>query len=53
MAHIPSKRKKFFGEKPKQIWLKPDIESAKEYSNILMDKHEEKYPELSKPWKRD
>jgi len=44
MAHIPAKAKAFFGEKLKQIWLQPDIESAKEYANILMDKHEDKYP---------
>lgn len=45
LAHVPAKGKAAFAEKLKQIWLQPDIESAKAYANRLMDTYESQYPE--------
>jgi transposase-like protein len=45
LAHVPAKGKAVFAEKLKQIWLQPDIESAKAYVNSLMDTYEDQYPE--------
>lgn len=45
LAHLPAKSKATFAEKLKQIWLQPDINSAKAYANTLMDSYENRYPE--------
>jgi len=45
LAHVPAKGKAVFAEKLKQIWLQPDIESAKAYANALMDAYENQYPD--------
>jgi len=45
LARVPAKGKAAFAEKLKQIWLQPDIESAKAYANNLMDTYENQYPE--------
>jgi putative transposase len=45
LAHVPAKGKSLFAEKLKQIWLQPDIESAKAYANALMDAYENQYPD--------
>jgi len=45
LAHVPAKGKAAFAEKLKQIWLQPDMESAKAYANNLMDTYEKQYPE--------
>lgn len=45
LAHVPAKGKVAFAEKLKQIWLQPDIESAKAYASNLMDAYENQYPE--------
>lgn len=45
LAHVPAKGKAAFAEKLKQIWLQPDIESAKAYASNLMDAYENQYPE--------
>jgi transposase-like protein len=45
LAHVPAKGKAAFAEKLKQIWLQPDIESAKAYACNLMDAYENQYPE--------
>jgi putative transposase len=37
LAHVPAKSKSEFAKKLKQIWLQPDIESAKAYANSIMD----------------
>lgn len=34
LAHVPAKGKAVFAEKLKQIWLQPDIESAKAYESL-------------------
>lgn len=44
LAHVPSKSKAEFARKLKQIWLQPDMESAKAYANSLMDTYENQYP---------
>ena len=44
LAHVPAKSKAEFANWQKQIWLQPDIESAKAYANLLMNKYEHKYP---------
>jgi putative transposase len=44
LAHVPAKGKATFAGKLKQIWLQPDIESAKAYANSLMDQYENLYP---------
>ncbi|HWQ89486.1 MAG TPA: IS256 family transposase [Desulfitobacteriaceae bacterium] len=44
LAHLPAKGKAVFAEKLKQIWLQPDLESAKAYANSLMDSYEAQYP---------
>lgn len=44
LAHVPAKGKALFAGKLKQIWLQPDIESAKAYANALMDQYESLYP---------
>jgi len=44
LAHLPAKGKAIFAEKLKQIWLMPDLESAKAYANSLMDAYEKQYP---------
>ena len=45
LAHVPAKGKAAFAEKLKQIWLQPDMESAKMYAYHLMDTYEKQYPE--------
>lgn len=45
LALIPSKNKAVFASKLKQIWLQPDIDTAKVYAENLMDEYEERYPE--------
>lgn len=44
LAHVPAKGKATFAGRLKQIWLQPDIESAKAYANSLMDQYENLYP---------
>lgn len=45
LSRIPSKDKTAFASKLKQIWLQPDIDSARAYAENLMDEHENRYPE--------
>ena len=44
LAHIPSKEKKSFSSKLKQIWLQSDYESSKVYAFNFMEEYENKYP---------
>ena len=44
LAHLPAKGKATFAEKLKQIWLQPDLDSARSYANALMDSYETQYP---------
>lgn len=46
LVHIPHRDKKKVAEKLKQIWLQPDIESARQYANFLTGEYRECYPEL-------
>ncbi len=45
LAHIPAKGKAVFAEKLKQIWLQPDLDSAKTYARMLIESFEQQYPE--------
>lgn len=45
MARIPSKDKTAFAFRLKQIWLQPDIDTARAYAESLMDDYENQYPE--------
>ena len=44
LAHLPAKGKAAFADRLKQIWLQPDLESAKKYADALMDTYENQYP---------
>jgi transposase-like protein len=48
LAMIPSKDKAVFASKLKQIWLQPDIDSARAYADNLMDDYESRYPEAAR-----
>ncbi len=45
LARIPSKDKATFASRLKQIWLQPDIDTAKVYADSLMAEYENRYPE--------
>jgi putative transposase len=45
LARIPSKDKATFASRLKQIWLQPDIDTAKAYADSLMNEYENRYPE--------
>ena len=42
---ILSKDKATFAAKLKQIWLQPDVDSARSYGESMMDEYESRYPE--------
>ncbi len=44
LAHVPTKPKKQFAALLKQIWLQPDINSAKQYAKMLIEQYEMQYP---------
>lgn len=45
LARIPGKSKGDFAARLKQIWLQPDIDTARAYTENLMDNYENRYPE--------
>ena len=45
LARIPSKAISAFASRLKQIWLQPNIKTAKAYAERLMDEYENRYPE--------
>jgi len=45
LARIPGKDKAAFGARLKQIWLQPDIDTARHYAENLLDEYENRYPE--------
>ena len=45
LAHIPHREKKQFAEKLKQIWLQPDLESARRLASVLIEEYESRFPE--------
>ncbi len=45
LAHIPHREKKQFAEKLKQIWLQPDLESARRLASGLIEEYENRFPE--------
>lgn len=44
MAHIPQKSKNDFAKHLKEIWLAPDIETAKKRADSLCEQYEKRYP---------
>ena len=44
LAHLPARGKAEFAEKLKQIWLQPDVESARSYASAIMDNYGDLYP---------
>jgi transposase-like protein len=44
LAHIPAKDKNSFAAKLKQIWQQPDYESAKRYTELLIQEYETRFP---------
>lgn len=45
LVHIPHREKKRFAEKLKQIWLQPDLESARRFASFLIEEYEDRFPE--------
>ena len=45
LAHIPHREKKRFAERLKQIWLQPDLESARRFASFLVEEYEDRFPE--------
>ena len=45
MAHVPYHAKGRFAGKLKQIWLQPDLESARQYAAAFIAEYEERFPE--------
>lgn len=45
LVHVPHREKKRFAEKIKQIWLQPDLESARRLAKVLSDEYENRFPE--------
>jgi putative transposase len=45
LAHIPHQEKKQFAEKLKQIWLQPDLDSARRLASVLIEEYENRFPE--------
>ena len=45
LARIPSKDKASFASRLKQIWIQPDIETARAYAEGLMNEYESRYPQ--------
>jgi transposase-like protein len=45
MARVPHHEKKRFSEKLKQIWLQPDLESARHYAAGFIEEYEHRFPE--------
>ncbi len=48
LSRIPSKDKAVFASRLKQIWLQPDMDTAKAYAESLIDEYEDRYPEAAK-----
>jgi putative transposase len=48
LARIPNKDKAAFASRLKQIWLQPDIDTARTYADSLMDDYENRYPEAAR-----
>lgn len=45
LAHIPHREKKRFAEKLKQIWLQPDLESARQLASVIIQEYDNRFPE--------
>lgn len=48
LAHITHHEKKRFAEKLKQIWLQPDLQSARRFASFLIEEYEDRFPEAIK-----
>ena len=47
LAHISVKKKAWFAERLKQIWLQPDYDSAKAYAHSFIEIVEQSYPKAT------
>jgi putative transposase len=45
LAHVSRREKNRFAEKLKQIWLHPDLESARRYATQFIEEYEDRFPE--------
>jgi transposase-like protein len=45
LAHVTRPEKKRFAEKLKQIWLQPELESAEQYAQLLVEEYKDRFPE--------
>lgn len=45
LVHISHREKKHFAEKLKQIWLQPDLNSARQYAHMLVGEYEDRFPD--------
>ena len=48
LARIPSKEKTAFASRLKQVWLQPDIDTARTCADKLMDDYENRFPEAAR-----
>ena len=48
LARIPGKDKAAFASSLKQVWLQPDIDTARTYADRLMDDYENRFPEAAR-----
>ena len=48
LARIPSKEKTAFASRLKQVWLQPDIDTARTYADRLIDDYENRFPEAAR-----
>ena len=45
LAHVPHHAKKRFAEKLKQIWLQPDLQSARQYASAFVEEYQKRFPD--------
>lgn len=45
LARIPHKEKKRFAQGLKQIWLQPDLETARKMADLIIEQYENRFPE--------
>lgn len=45
LAHIPHKEKKHFAQVLKQIWLQPDLQTARKMADMVVEQYEDRFPE--------
>jgi len=45
LCHVPHREKKHFAGKLKQIWLQPDLKSARRFTSFLIEEYEDRFPD--------